>query len=205
MTSHPVSSTFLCSPLPSGTWQTPALSIPTSFPVCLVFYPLSLCPPRWLWLDLMNGRLVHTTSVCVSLRWSGGLRVVRLPAGSWHRLPTMVRRSLCGPIACWILAQTSSKGSVSYFQCKASTSVTRNNSFTQYSLQVVLFVCKFCFVLFFFLSFSQSHISRTSLKLKYCLVEKGCISLERRGECDPWSLVPFLRIAQVLDSNKRLR
>ena len=28
----------------------------------------------------------HTTAVCVSLRWSGGLRVVRLPAGSWHGL-----------------------------------------------------------------------------------------------------------------------
>ena len=36
---------------------------------------------------MMNGRHVHTTSVCISLRWSGGLRVVRLPAGSWHRLP----------------------------------------------------------------------------------------------------------------------
>ena len=24
---------------------------------------------------------------CISLRWSGGLCVVRLPAGSWHRLP----------------------------------------------------------------------------------------------------------------------
>ena len=27
------------------------------------------------------------TAVCVSLRWSGGLRVVRLPAESWHGLP----------------------------------------------------------------------------------------------------------------------
>ena len=30
---------------------------------------------------------VHVHSVCVSLHWSGGLRVVRLPAGSWHGLP----------------------------------------------------------------------------------------------------------------------
>ena len=30
---------------------------------------------------------VHTTAVCVFLRWSGSLRVVRLPAGSWHGLP----------------------------------------------------------------------------------------------------------------------
>ena len=31
--------------------------------------------------------IVHTTSVCISLRWSGGLCVVRMPAESWHRLP----------------------------------------------------------------------------------------------------------------------
>ena len=29
----------------------------------------------------------HTTAVCVSLRSSGGLRVVQLPARSWHGLP----------------------------------------------------------------------------------------------------------------------
>ena len=34
------------------------------------------------WPDLMNGRHVHTTAVCVSLRWPGGLRVVRLSARS---------------------------------------------------------------------------------------------------------------------------
>ena len=78
-------------PLPSGTWRTPGLSIPwccfpTSSSVCLVFFPLSLCLARWFWPDLMNGRHDHTTAVCVSLRWSGGLRVVRLPAGSWHGL-----------------------------------------------------------------------------------------------------------------------
>ena len=48
------------------------------------FFPLSLCLARWFWLDLTNGRHVPTTAVCVSLRWSGVLRVVRLPAGSWH-------------------------------------------------------------------------------------------------------------------------
>ena len=42
---------------------------------------------RWFWPDLMNGRHDHTTAVCISLQWSGGLHVVRLPAGSWHRLP----------------------------------------------------------------------------------------------------------------------
>ena len=51
---------------------------------CLL--PLSLCLARWFWQDLMNGRHDHTTAVCVSLR-SSGLRVVRLPAGSWHGLP----------------------------------------------------------------------------------------------------------------------
>ena len=83
---------FSLSPLPSGTWRTPDLSIPwcclpTSSSVCVVFFPLSQCLTRWFWPDLMNGRHVHTTAVCVSLRWSGGLRVVRLPAGSWYGLP----------------------------------------------------------------------------------------------------------------------
>ena len=92
MISQPVSFTFLCSPLPSWTWRTLGLSIPrcglpTSSSVCLVFFPFKLCLARWFWPDLMNGRHDHTTAVCVSLRWSGGLRVVRLPAGSWHCLP----------------------------------------------------------------------------------------------------------------------
>ena len=92
MISQPVSSIFPSSPLPSGSWQTPGLSIPccclpTSSSVCLVFFPRSLCLARWFLPDLMNGRHVHTTSVCVSLPWSGGLRVVRSPAGSWHRFP----------------------------------------------------------------------------------------------------------------------
>ena len=89
---QPVSSIFPCSPLPSGTWWTPGLSIPwcclpTSSSVCLVFFPLSLYLERWFWPDLINGRHDHTTAVCVSLHWSGCLRVVQLPAGSWHGLP----------------------------------------------------------------------------------------------------------------------
>ena len=81
---QPVFSIFPCSPLPSGTWRTPGLSIPwcclpTSCSVCLVFFPLSLRLARWFWPDLMNGRRVHTVSICVSLRWSGGLRVVDHP------------------------------------------------------------------------------------------------------------------------------
>ena len=92
MISQPVSSIFPCSLLPSGTWQTPGLSIPwcclpTSSSVCLVFFPLKLCLAIWFWPDLINRRHVHTTAVYVSLQWSGGLCVVQLPAGSWHRLP----------------------------------------------------------------------------------------------------------------------
>ena len=92
MISQPVFSIFPCSPLPSGTRRTPGLSIPwcclpTSSCFCLVFFPLSLCLARWVCPDLMNGRHIHATAVCVSLRWSGGLRVVRLAAESWHGLP----------------------------------------------------------------------------------------------------------------------
>ena len=54
-------------------------------PPCLL--PLSLCLARWFWPDLMNGRHDHTTAVCVSLRSSEDLHVVRLPARSWHGLP----------------------------------------------------------------------------------------------------------------------
>ena len=48
MISQPLSSHFPCSLLPSGTLQTPGLSIPsccrpTSSSVCIVFFPLSLC------------------------------------------------------------------------------------------------------------------------------------------------------------------
>ena len=89
---QPIFSIFPCSPLPSGTCWTPGLSspwccLPTSSFVHLVFFPLSLCPARWFWPDLMNGRHDHTTAVCIFF--------------------TIVRRSSCGPIACWILAWTS--------------------------------------------------------------------------------------------------
>ena len=79
---QPVFSIFPCSPPPSGTLQTPGLSIPwcclpTSSSVCLVFFPLSLCFARWIWPDLMNGRHVHTSADCVSLQevfvWSSCL------------------------------------------------------------------------------------------------------------------------------------
>ena len=52
---------------------------------CLL--PPFTVPCKMFWTDLMNGRHDHTTAVCVSLRSSGGLRVVQLPSGSWHGLP----------------------------------------------------------------------------------------------------------------------
>ena len=72
---------------PLGLGKLHLFCLPTSFSVCLVFFPLSLCLARWFWPDLMNGRHDHTTTVCISLPWSGGPHVVQLPAGSWHRLP----------------------------------------------------------------------------------------------------------------------
>ena len=83
---------FPCSLLPSGTCRTPGLSIPgcclpTSSFVRLVFFSLLLCLARWFWPDLMNRKPDHTTAVCISSRSSGDLRVVQLPAGSWHGLP----------------------------------------------------------------------------------------------------------------------
>ena len=63
--------------------------------LCLpCFFRLSLCLARWFWPDLMNGRHDHNTAFCVSLQWSGGLRVVRLPAGSWHKTSLLLTWSL---------------------------------------------------------------------------------------------------------------
>ena len=96
MISQPASSNFPCFPLPSGTPRTLGLSIlycclPTPSSVCLVFFLHSLCLAIWFWSYLINGGHVHITSVCISLLWSGGLRVVKLPAGfctTWHISPT---------------------------------------------------------------------------------------------------------------------
>ena len=68
---QPVFSIFPCSPLPSGTFRTPWLSIPwcclpNSSSVCLVFFPLSVCLARWFWPDLMNRKHGHATAVCIS-------------------------------------------------------------------------------------------------------------------------------------------
>ena len=64
MISQPVFSISPCSPLPSGTWKTPGLSIPwcclpTSSSVCLVFFPLSMCLARWFWPNLMKNLYIY--------------------------------------------------------------------------------------------------------------------------------------------------
>ena len=79
-------------PLPSGTFgELQACPLPDVVFPPLLLSALSSSPfhcalQNVFWPDLMNGRHDHTTAVCVSLRWSGGLRVVQLPAGSWHGL-----------------------------------------------------------------------------------------------------------------------
>ena len=67
---------------------------------CLL--PPFTVPCNMVWPDLVNGRHDHTTAVCFSLRRSVGLRVVRLPAGSWHGLPCnhffIIRRSVISDV-----------------------------------------------------------------------------------------------------------
>ena len=92
MTSQPVSSTFLCSPLSSGTWRTPGLSIPDVV-IAPLFSCLSCLLPLPLCLAILFLAGPHEGETC-----------------SYHfslRFFTTVRRSSCGPNACWILAQTS--------------------------------------------------------------------------------------------------
>ena len=124
MISQPVSYIFYCSPLPSVTWRTPGLSIlwcclPTSSSVCLVFFPLSLCLARWFWPDLMNRRHVHTTAVCVSLRWSEGYSVVRFAC--WIR---EIREENCPPTPAGDLSFNLQSSSV--FDHKSDTLPLRN-------------------------------------------------------------------------------
>ena len=90
---QPVFSIFSCSPPPFGTCRTPGLSIPwfclpTSSSVCLVFFPLFTVPCKMV---LARPDERETWPYHCSLR-----------------LFTIVRRSSCGPIACWILARTCS-------------------------------------------------------------------------------------------------
>ena len=147
-----VFSIFPCSPLLSGTCRTPSLSIPrsclpTSSFVRLVFFPLSLCLARWFWLDLMNGKHDHTSAVCVSLRWSGGLRVVQLPAGSWHGLP------------CWYngLCLRHSDMCRQYKRCSGDSKSTGHHSHTVYSTVLLTALSCLCSL---FLLLQSSHLEQ---------------------------------------------
>ena len=91
MISQPISSIFPCSPLPSRTWRMQVCPFPDvvfpPLPLSALFPPpptLLLCLARRFWPGLMSRWHIHTTAVCVSSRWSAGLRVVRLPAGSFR-------------------------------------------------------------------------------------------------------------------------
>ena len=103
MISQPVSSIFPCSPLPSGTWQTPGLSIPwcclpTSFSLPCLLPPFTvLCK-----MVLARPDERETCPYHFSLRQF-----------------TMVRRASCGPIACWILAWTSSLVTWSLYEMRS--------------------------------------------------------------------------------------
>ena len=91
MISQPVSSIFLCSSLPSGTLWTPGLSIPWC---CLPIFCLPcLLPPFTVPCKMVLARPDERET------W---------PYHCILRLFTMVTRSSCGPIACWISARTSS-------------------------------------------------------------------------------------------------
>ena len=122
-------SIFPCSPLPSGTWRTPGLSVPrcclpTSSSICLVFFLLSLCLARWFWSALMSRRHDHTTAVCVSLKWSGGLCMMQLPAGSWHGLPRwwhgLCHFKLVSALSRLLLSVLSWRASQACFRCVKS-------------------------------------------------------------------------------------
>ena len=120
-TSQTVSSIFLCSPLPSGTWRTPGLSIPwyclpTSSSVCLVFFSPFTVPCKMV---LATPDKRDTCPYHCSLR-----------------LFTMVRRSLCGPIACWILAQTSSLVTWSLYEIRCILRVAPHFHGSHSSLQL---------------------------------------------------------------------
>ena len=100
----PVSSIFPCSPLPSGTWRTPGLSfswccLPTSSSVCLVF-SLPFTVPCKMGLARPDERET----------WPYHCSLCRF---------TIVRMSSCGPIACWILARTSSLVTWSLYEMRS--------------------------------------------------------------------------------------
>ena len=90
-TTDDLASSFLHFPLFSTTLWDLANSRPVHS--LMLSSHLFLCLPCLLPPFIVPCKMVlarpdqRDTAVCVSLRWSGGLRVVRLPAESWHGLP----------------------------------------------------------------------------------------------------------------------
>ena len=111
MISQPVSSILSVLHCPLGLANSrPVLSLMLSSHLFLCLpclSTLSLCLARWFLPVLMNGRHVHTTAACVSLRRSGGLRVVRSLAGSWQGLPRWQQAWLRYPMPSTESVQTS--------------------------------------------------------------------------------------------------
>ena len=95
MTSQPVPSIFLCSPLPSRTWRILGVSFPwfCFWELHLFFFRLPCLLPHF--------------TVPYKLVLARSDEQETCPYHFSSRFFTMVRRSSCGPIACWILAQTS--------------------------------------------------------------------------------------------------
>ena len=98
---QPVLSIFPCSPLPSG-------NLPNSRPVhsLLLSSHLFLCPPCFLSPFTVPCKMVLA-------------RPDERETWPYHcslRLFTIVRRSSCGPFACWILARTSSLVTWSFYE-----------------------------------------------------------------------------------------
>ena len=69
----------------ANSWPVHSLMLFSYLFPCLSSFPFhcalqdGFCQTWWTW-D------ITTTAVCISFPWSGGLRVVRLPARSWHGL-----------------------------------------------------------------------------------------------------------------------
>ena len=89
MTSSPTFSILLCSPLAAGTWPVHSLMLSSFF----FFYLPYILPPSSVPCKMVLARL-DKRETC--------------PFHFSLRPFTIVRWSSCGPIACWILARTSS-------------------------------------------------------------------------------------------------
>ena len=101
MISQPVSSIFTSSPLPSGTWRSPGLSVPW----CCLPTSSSVCLPP---LNVPCTTVLAMPDEQKTCPYHWGLRFF-----------TMVRRSSCGPIARWILAQISSLVTWSLYEMRS--------------------------------------------------------------------------------------